>query len=112
MSRNLLILTKEIQMALQSQVPLECSLAKFCEPYQSFTGLVLASDRPEDKGSVALISSPSKIDDKGEIFVAAINLSDNQTTPNIQTQKAHLKILSEAQSHIPIESDPQLFSLA
>ena len=48
------ILTKKVQIAPQSQVFLECSLAELCDQYQSCTGLVIPSDRLEDKCSVAL----------------------------------------------------------
>ena len=52
-----LILTKKVQIAPQSQVLLECSLAKLSDHYQSCTGLVIPSDRLEDKCSIALTSS-------------------------------------------------------
>ena len=62
----LLILTKEVPIAPQSPVPLECSLAKLADQYQSCTGLVIPSDCLEDKGNIALTSSVSKIDDTGK----------------------------------------------
>ena len=46
-----LILTKKVQIVPQSQVLLECSLAKLSDQYQSCTGLVFPSDRLEDKCS-------------------------------------------------------------
>ena len=107
-----LILTKKIQIAPQSQVLLECSLAKLSDQYQTRTGLVIPSDRLEDKCSIALTSSLSKIDDTGKVFVSAINLSDNQITLNNQTELAHFEILNEAQADNLIEIDPQLISLA
>ena len=64
-----LILTKKVQIAPQSQVLLECSLAKLSDQYQTCTGLVIPSDRLEDKCSIALTSSLSKIDDTGKVFV-------------------------------------------
>ena len=107
-----LTLTRKVQIAPQSQVLLECSLAKLSDQYQSCTGLVFPSDRLEDKCSIALTSSLSKIDDTGEVFVSAINLSDNQITLNNQTEIAHFEILNEAQADNLIEIDPQLISLA
>ena len=91
LAKFLLILTKKVQIAPQSQVLLECSLAKLSEQYQSCTGLVTPSDRLEDKCSIALTSSPSKIDDTGKVFVSAINLSDIQITLNNQTKIALFK---------------------
>ena len=61
-----LILTKKVQIAPQSQVLLECNLAKLCDQYQSCTGLVFPSDHLEDKCSIALTSSLSKIYDPGK----------------------------------------------
>ena len=107
-----LILTKKVQIAAQSQVLLECSSAKLSDQYQSCTGLVIPSDRLEDKCSIALTSSLSKIDDTGKVFVSAINLSDNQITLNNQTEIAQFEFLNEAQADNLIEIDPQLISLA
>ena len=107
-----LILTKKVQIAPQPQVLLECSLAKLSDQYQSCTGPVIPSDRIEDKCSIALNSSLSKIDDTGKVFVSAINLSDNQITLNNQTEIAHLKISNEAQAGNLIETNTQLISLA
>ena len=56
-----LILTKKLQTAPQSQVILECSVAKLSDQYQSCTGLVIRSDRLEDKCSIALTSSLSNL---------------------------------------------------
>ena len=75
-----LILTKKIQIAPQMQVLLQCSLSTFSDKYQSCTGLVIPSDLLEDKCSIFLTSSLSKIDDNGKVFVSARNLSDNQRT--------------------------------
>ena len=91
-----LILTKRVQIAPQSQVLLECSLAKLSDQYQSCTELVIPSDRLEDKCSIAPTSSLSKIDDTGKVFVSAINLSDNRITLNNQTEIAHFETLNEA----------------
>ena len=107
-----LILTKKVQIAPQSQVLLEFSLAKLSDQYQSCTGLVIPSDHLEDKCSIALTSSLSKFDDTGKVFVSAINLSDNQFTLNNQTEIAYFEILNEAQADSLIEIDPQLISLA
>ena len=108
----LLILTKKVQIAPQSQALLECSLAKLSDQYQSCTGLVFPSNRLEGKCSFALISSFSKIDDNGKVFVSVISLSDNQITLNNQTEIGHFKRLNEAQAENLIETDPQLISLA
>ena len=107
-----LILTKNVQIPPQSQVLLECSLAKLSEQYQYCTGLVIPSDRLEDKCSISLTSSLGKIDDEGKVFVSAKNLSDTQITVNNQTEKAQFEILNEAQPDNLIEIDPQLISLA
>ena len=107
-----LILTKKVQIASQSQVLLECSLAKLSHQYQSCTGLVTPSERLEDKCSIAFTSTFSKIDDTTKVFVSAINLSDNQITLNNQTEKPHFEVLNEAQAHNLIETDRQLISLA
>ena len=64
-----LILTKKVHIAPQSQVLLECSLAKLSDQYQSCTELVIPSDRLEDKCGIALTSSLSKIDDTGKVFL-------------------------------------------
>ena len=74
------------------------------------TGLVIPSDRLKDKCSIALTSSLNIIDDSGKVFVSAINLSDNQITPNNQTEIDHLEILIEAQADNLIEIGPQLIS--
>ena len=103
-------MTKEVQIAPQSQVLFECSLAKLSDQYQSCTRLVIPNDRLEDKCSIALTSSLSKIDDKGRVFVSVINLSDNQITLNNQTEIAHFEFLNEAQAESLIEIDPQLIS--
>ena len=105
------ILTKKVQIAPQSQVILECSLAKLYDLYQFCTGLVIPSDRLEDKCSIALKSSLSKIHDTGKVFVSAVNFSDNQITLNNETEIAHFEILNEAQADNLIEIDPQLISL-
>ena len=102
-----LILTKKVQIAPQSEVLLEC-LAKLSDQFQSCTGLVVPSDRLEDKCSIALTSSLSKIDDTGKVFVSAINL----ITLNNKTEIAHFEISTEAQADNLIEIDPQLISLA
>ena len=56
--------------------------------------------------------SVSKIDDSGKVFVSAINLSDNQTNLNNQTEIAHFEMLNETQADNLIEIDPQMISLA
>ena len=105
-------LPKKVQIAPQSQVLLECSLAKSSDQYQSCTGLVVPSHRLEDKCSIALSSTLSKIDESGKVFISAINLSDNQITFNNQTKIAVFKNFNEAQAHNLIENDPQLILLA
>ena len=77
-----LILTKKVQIVPQSQVLLECSLAKLSDHCQSCTGLVIPSEGLDDKWSIALTSFLSKNDDTGKVFVPAINLSDNLITLN------------------------------
>ena len=62
-----LILTKKVQVAPQSQVLLECSLANLSDHYQSCTGLVIPSDRLGDKCSIALTSSLNKFDDSDSL---------------------------------------------
>ena len=93
-----LILTKKVQIVPQSQVLLECGLAKLSDQYQTCTGPVIPSDRLEDKCSIALTSSFSKFDDTGKVFVSAINLSDTQVTLINQTEIAQFEILNEAQA--------------
>ena len=83
-----LILTKKVQRARQLHVVLECSLSKLSDQYQPCTGLVIPSDHVEDKSSIALTSSLSKIDDTGKVFVSAIKLSDNRNTLNNKTEIA------------------------
>ena len=107
-----LIFTKKVQIAPQSQVLLQCSLAKLSDQYQFCTGLVIPSDRQEDKCGIALTSLLSKIDDTVKVFVSALNLSDNQITLNNQTKIAHFETLNEAKADNLIEIDPQLISLA
>ena len=79
-----LTLTKKLQIAPQSQVILEGSLATLSDQYQSCTGLLIPSDRLENKCSIALTSCLSKFADTGKVFVSAKNLSDNQITLNNQ----------------------------
>ena len=110
--KNPLILTRKVQMAPQSQVLLECSLAKLSDQYQSCTGLVFPSHRLEDRCSFALTSSLSNDNDTGEVFVSAINFSDNQFTLNNQTEIATFEILNDEQANHLNEIDPQLISLA
>ena len=54
-----LMLTKKVQIGPQSQKLLECSLSKLSEQYQSCNGLVIPSDRLEDKCTIILTSSLS-----------------------------------------------------
>ena len=107
-----LVLTKKVQIAPQSQVLLECSLAKLSDQYQSCIGLVIPINHLEKKSSIVLTSSLSKIDDTGKVFVSAIILSDNQITLNNQTEIALFEILNKAQADNLIEINPQLISLA
>ena len=107
-----LIWTKKIQIAPQSQVLLECSLAKLSDQFQSCTRLVIPSDLLEGKCCIALTSSLSKIDDTGKVFVSTITLSDNQVTLNNQTAITNFEVLNETQADNLIEIDPQLISLA
>ena len=108
----LLILTKKVQTAPQSQVLLDCSLAKLTDHYQSCTRLVIPSNRLQDKCSIVFPSSLSKIDDKGKVFISVTIPSDNQITLNSQTEIALFEILNEAQADNLIEIEPQLISLA
>ena len=87
-------------------------MTKLSDQYQSYAGLVIPSDRLEDKGSISLIASLSKIDETGKVFISAINLSDNQITLNNQTEIAHFEKLNEKQADNLIETEPQLISLA
>ena len=107
-----MILAKKVQTLPQSQVLLECSLAKLSDQYQSCTGKVSSGNHLEDKCSIALTSSLSRIDHRGKVFVSAINLSDNQITLNIQTEIAVFERLSKTQANNLIQIDPQLISLA
>ena len=75
-----LVSSRKVQIASHLQVLLECSLSKVSDQYQSCTGLVIPSDRLQAKCSIALTSSLSKIDDKGQVFVSAINFSDVKIT--------------------------------
>ena len=72
--KTLLILTQKIQIARQSQVFLDCSLAKLPVQYQSCTGLVIPRDRL-DKCSIILSCSLGIIEDTGKDIVSAINHS-------------------------------------
>ena len=107
-----LILTKKIQIAPQSQVPLECILAKLSDQYQFCTGLVIPSDRLDDKCSIAVTLSLSKIDDTGKVFVCSINLSDKRIRLNNQTEISNFELLNEERADNLIETNPQLISLA
>ena len=104
----LLILTKKVQEAPQSQVLSERSLVNFSDHYQSSTGLVVPSDRLEDKCNIVLASSFSKNDDNGKVFVSVINHTYNQITLNNQTDRPNFEILKETQADNLIISDPQL----
>ena len=72
-----LILTRKVQFSPQSLVLTECSLSNLCDPFQSSTELFIPSDCSENKCSIALSSSLSKIDGIDKVFVYALNLSDN-----------------------------------
>ena len=76
----------------QPQVLLETSFSKISDQYQSCTGLYNLSNRLKTSSS-APTSSLSKIDVNGTVLVSATNLSDNQITLNIETEKADCKIL-------------------
>ena len=108
----LLVLTKNVQITAQSQVLLECTLTKLSDRYQSCAGQVISSDHLEDKCSLVLTSSLSKIDDRCKVFVSAMFLSDKKITFNNQTEIAHFGFLNETQADNLIEIDPQLISLA
>ena len=110
--RNFFILSTKVQITLQSQVLLGCILAKISDQYQSCTGLVIPSGHLEAKCNIALTSSVSKIHDEDKAFVSAINLSDNQFTLYIQSEKAHFEILNESEDNNVSEIDPHLVSLA
>ena len=56
-----LILTKKVQIVPQSQVLLECSLAKLSDQYQSFTGLVFPSDRQKINVVFLLLHHSAKL---------------------------------------------------
>ena len=70
-------------------------MAKKSDENEPCTGLVMASDRAEDKYSIALTSSLMNFPD---VFVSTINLSDNQLKLSNQTEVANFKSLYEAQA--------------
>ena len=105
-------MTKKFRIGPQSQVLLECRLAKLSDQYHYCTGLVIPSDSLEDKSSIALTSSLSKIIDTGKVFVSAINISGKKVTLKNQTEIAHFETLNEAQADNLMKIDPRLFSLA
>ena len=109
--KTALILTQKVQIVAQTQVLLECSLAKSSDQYQSFTGLVIPSNHLKDKCKPVPTWSLSKLDDTDKVFVSAINLSDNQIRLNNQTELEHFEFLNETQADNLIEIDPQLFLL-
>ena len=108
----ILLMTKKIQLAPESQVRLECILAKISDQYQSCTGLIIPSHRLRDQRSIALTSSLNKIDDNGKVSVSAIIFTDNQVTLSNRTETAHFEICKGAQADDLNEIDPQLISLA
>ena len=59
-----------------------------------------------------LLHFSNEIDDTGEVFISAINPSDNQITLNNQTEIAHFEFLNEAQADNLIQIDRQLISFA
>lgn len=107
-----LVLTQKVNIQPQEQVILECKLTKGLDQYKSCTGLVIPCSRLEDKCSIALTSSLSKIDEEGRAYISAINLTDSQVTLKNQTEIANFEILSEAQADSLIEIDPQLIFFA
>ena len=107
-----LISTKNKHFEPQSQVLLECSLAKISDQYQFCTGQIIPSDRIERKCSIGLTSSPGKTDPNGKISVSAINFSDNRITLINRTEIAHFEVLKGAQVVNLMKFDPQLVSFA
>ena len=105
-------MTKIVQKTTQSQVLLECSLAKFSGQYQFCPGLVIPIDGLDVKSSTAFISSLSKVDDKGKAFVSAIITSDKKITLYNRTQNAQFEILYEAQPYKFNKGDPRLIPIA
>ena len=80
-------------------------LAKKSDQNEPCTGLVMASDRAEDKYSIALTSSLMNFPDDFKVFVSTINLSDNQLKLSNQTEIANFKSLYEAQADKLINDD-------
>ena len=107
-----LILTKKVYIPPQSQALLVCHFDDNFESSKNCTGLVIPSDRLEDKSGIVLTSSLSTIDDHGKVVVSAINFSDNPITLNNKTEIAHFEILNEAEADDLIAIDPNLISLA
>ena len=91
-------MTKEVQIAPQSEVHLECSLSKLSDQYQSCTGLFVHSDRIKEKCNNAITWSLSKFADNVKAFVSTIYLPDTQTTLNNQTEIAVFAFLKEIQA--------------
>ena len=79
---------------------------KFC------TRLVIPSNPLENKSGNALDSSISNIFDDCNFIFSAINLSDNQITPNHPAERALFKFLNEAQANNLTESHPHFTSSA
>ena len=93
----------------------EGKMAKFSDEYQFYTGLVIPTDRAEDKCSIVFTSSLRRNDDNSEVFISAPNLSDNQITLYNLTELAHFDGLIEPKANDLdnfIEIDLQLISLA
>ena len=107
-----LLLQKKVCIPSQTQALLECQFDENFETYKNCTGLVIPSDRLEDKSGIVLTSSLSTINDDGKVVLSAINFSDNPITLNNKTEIAHFEILNETEADDLIAIDPTLLSLA
>ena len=104
------LLTKNIWSTLQLKILSDCCLSNFFEQFRSCTGYVVPSYQLEDISRIALTLSPCWYDENSEVFVPALNLSDNQITLNIQTEIPRFEYLKKGQAEDIIQIDFQLIS--
>ena len=107
-----LLLTRKVYIPPQTQTLLDCYFDDNYKSYKNCTGLVIPSDRLEDKSGIVLTPSLSTIENNGKVVISAINFSDNPITLNNKTEIANFEILNEAEADDLLAIDPKLISLA
>ena len=103
-----LLLTRKVYIPPQTQTLLDCHFADNYNSYKNCTGLVIPSDRSEDKSGIVLTSLLSTIENNCKVVISAINFSDNPITLNNKPEIANFEFLNEAEADNLIVIDPKL----